>query len=95
MVSNLKREGLDLSKFGPAVQDLIWSTAVQFGQSKTSVFKVPLQGKSELTDKDIVNIVTEYKVATVATTFKSSTPADQASVASRWRNERLDLLRLA
>ena len=95
MVSNLKREGLDLSKFDPAVQDLIWSTAVQFGQSKTSVFKVPLQGKSELTDKDIVNIVTEYKVATVATTFKSSTSADQASVASRWRNERLDLLRLA
>jgi len=92
MVSNLKREGLDLTKFGPPVQDLIWSTAVQFGPGKTSLFKVPLEGKSELTDKDIVNLVTEYKVATVSTTFKSSTPTDQAKVASRWRSERLDLL---
>lgn len=94
MVSNLKREGLDLTKFGPPVQDLIWSTAVQFGPGKTSIFKVPLEGKSELTDKDIVNIVTEYKVATVSSTFRSSTPSDQASVASRWRSERLDLLRM-
>lgn len=94
MISNLRREGLDLSKFGPAVQDLVWSTAVQYGPGKTDLFTVPLKGKSELNDKDIVNIVTEYKVSRAPVNFQSSGSDIIASVQSRYRSERLDLLRL-
>ena len=94
MISNLRREGLDMTKFGPAVQDLVWSTAVQYGPGRTDLFTVPLKGKSELSDKDIVNVVTEYKIARAPNNFQSSGSSIIASVQSRYRSERLDLLRL-
>ena len=94
MISNLRREGLDLTKFGPAVQDLVWSTAVQYGPGRTDLFTTPLKGKSELTDKDIVNIVTEWKISQAPNNFKSSGSDVIASVQSRYRSERQDLLRL-
>lgn len=91
MISNLKRKGLDLTNFGPSVQDLVWSTAVQFGPSRTSIFLEPLSGKSELTDKDIVEIVSEYKIANASTFFKSSGSSIISSVQSRYRSEKTDL----
>jgi hypothetical protein len=94
MVANLARSGLDLSSFGPAVQDLIWSTAVQFGPARTSIFTEPLKGKSKLTDSDIVNLVSEYKIANVDTFFRSSGTAIIAGVRSRYTNEKNDLLSL-
>lgn len=94
MIANLQRKGLDLTAFGPSVQDLVWSTAVQFGPSRTSVFTEPLAGKSELTDKDIVNLVSEYKIANVATFFKSSGPAIIAGVQTRYVSEKTDLNKL-
>ena len=94
MLANLARTGLDLSGFGPAVQDLIWSTAVQFGPSRTSIFTEPLKGKSKLSDSDIVNIVSEYKIANVETFFKSSGPAIIAGVRDRYSSEKNDLLSL-
>ncbi len=94
MISNLKRQGLDLTTFGPAVQDLVWSTAVQFGPGRTSIFTEPLKGKTQLTDSDIVNIVSEYKINNVQTFFKSSGPNIIAGVRSRYRSEKTDLLNL-
>lgn len=91
MISNLKRKGLDLSAFGPSVQDLVWSTAVQFGPSRTSIFLEPLSGKSELTDKDIVEIVSEYKIANASTFFKSSGSSIISGVQNRYKNEKSDL----
>jgi hypothetical protein len=95
MIANLQRAGLDLSKYGPGVQDLIWSTAVQFGPARTSIFTTPLLGKSELTDKDIILLVSQYKIDNVNTFFKSSSEGIRAGVRSRFESEKNDLLQLA
>lgn len=94
MVANLAREGLDLSRFGPAVQDLIWSTAVQFGPARVSMFTTPLRDKSVLTDLDIVNLVSEYKILNADVFFKSSGSQIIAGVKNRFAEEKTDLLKL-
>lgn len=94
MIANLKRKNLDLTSFGPGVQDLVWSTAVQLGPGRTDIFLTPLEGKSELTDKDIVELVSNYKINNVTTFFKSSSANIQEGVKSRWQKEKLDLLKL-
>ena len=94
LLSNLRRSGLDLSKYGPSVQDLVWSTAVQLGPSKTSVFLVPLKGKANLTEADIVSLVSNYKIQSVDLLFSSSTAKIREGVASRFSKEKKDLLAL-
>jgi hypothetical protein len=94
MITNLQRLGLDLTKFGPAVQDLVWSTAYQLGPNYVTVFTEPLLGKGILTDKDIVNLVSEYKTATVNTIFKSKSEAVRQQNATRYQTEKTQLLSL-
>ncbi len=94
MIANLQRAGYDMTRYGPAVQDLVWSTAVQLGPARVSVFTTPLLEKSELTDRDIVTLVSDYKIANVDIFFKSSSPAIRAGVRSRWVSEKADLLKL-
>lgn len=94
MVSNLKRCGIDLSGYGPAVQDLIWSSAVQFGPGKTSLFTVPLQGKSNLTEADVVSLVSEYKLGNVDKLFASSDSSQRNGVSNRFASEKKDLLKM-
>lgn len=94
LLSNLKRNGLDLSNFGIAVQDLIWSTAVQYGANNTSLFLKALADKSQLTDKDIVELVQTYKYNTVDQYFKSSTQAVRDGVRARCKAEKSTLLQL-
>jgi hypothetical protein len=93
-VANLQRQGLDLTKYGPAVQDLIWSGAVQFGPANTKAFTEALRDKSTLTDKDIVVLVSEWKINNVATLFKSSSASIQAGVKNRYQSEKQALLNL-
>lgn len=94
MIANLQRSGCDLTKYGPGVQDLVWSTAVQFGPTKTSIFLEPLKNKSELSEKDIIILVSEYKKSKVAEFFKSSSAAIQSGVASRFEQEKVSCLNL-
>ena len=94
MIANLQRVGLDFTKYGPAVQDLIWSTAVQFGPARTTIFTVPLKDKSELSEKDIVNLVSEYKIANVDLLFKSSSESIKSGVKTRYAAEKTSLLSL-
>ena len=94
LLSGLKRRGLDLSGYGPAVQDLIWSTAVHIGPGATSVFTTPLNGKSNLTEADIVSLVSEFKRANVASLFRSSSSDMQSGIAKRFATEKNDLLKL-
>lgn len=94
LLSNIKRCGLDLSGYGPAVQDLIWSTAVHIGPGATSVFVDPLKGKSNLTEADIVSLVSEFKRVNVGRYFKSSDAKLQASLANRFVSEKQALLKL-
>ena len=94
MLSNLKRCGLDLSGYGPSVQDLIWSTAVHIGPGATSVFVEPLKGKSNLSEADIVSLVSEFKRNNVHKYFKSSDAKLQASLSNRFVKEKDKLLKL-
>ena len=93
-VANLQRKNLDMTKYGPAVQDLIWSGAVQFGPANTKAFTEPLRDKSVLTDKDIVTLVSEYKINNVDVLFKSSSESIRAGVKSRYQSEKAALLKL-
>lgn len=93
-IANIQRNGIDLSKFGVAVQDLVWSCAVQLGPANTKIFVEPLRNKAQLSDAEIVKMVTQYKVENVGTLFKSSSQAIRNSVVNRWKNEEQDLLDL-
>ena len=93
-IANLQRQGLDMTKYGPAVQDLIWSGAVQFGPANTRAFTEALRDKSTLTDKDIVTLVSEWKINNVNTLFKSSSESIRAGVKSRYQSEKTALLNL-
>lgn len=94
MISNLSRKGIDLTKFGPGVQDLVWSTAVQYGASATSIFTTPLKDKSQLTDKDIIELVSNFKISTVDEYFKNNSASIRAGVKSRFESEKKLLLDL-
>lgn len=94
MVSNLEGRGFDATKFGPAVQDLIWSTAYHMGPTSTAVFTIPLADKSELTDKDIVNIVSEYKIANAHIFFRSKGSEGIEEAKQRFMSEKASLLGL-
>ena len=96
MIGNLKRRGLDLTSFGCAVQDLVWSTAVQMGPGFCTIFTNSLAGMTQLDDVTIINKVMDYKIANVGTIFKSSSVAYQNSLATnRFPSEKRDLLALA
>lgn len=94
MIANLQRAGYDMTKYGPGVQDLVWSTAVQLGPARVSVFTIPLKDKSELTDSDVINLVSDYKIAIADDLFASSSADIRESVKNRYRSEKQDLLAL-
>ena len=83
-----------MSTYGPAVQDLIWSGAVQFGPANISAFKETLSGKSQLSDKDIVTLVSEWKIKNVDILFKSSSQNIKEGVRTRYQSEKQALLGL-
>ena len=75
-VGRMLERGLDFSERGPAVQDAIWSTAVQYRNLTPGIFQKALIGKygenadiSSLTDKQIVETVQDYKYRTVEKYF--------------------------
>lgn len=92
----LKKNGIDLSKRGPAVQDSVWSTSVQFGGGTSLIIKV-LSGKnvSKMSDADIVSAIQDYKIANNSALFKSSSDAVRASTSNRAKSEKADLIKLA
>ena len=94
MISNLQRLGLDLTKFGPGVQDLVWSTAFQLGPNYVTLFTETLLGKSLLTDRDIITLVSEYKIASIDTIFKSKSNAVKEQNRIRYQTEKTQLLSL-
>lgn len=100
-LSRLKADGLDLSDRGHTVQEAIWSTSVQYGNLTTRVFEHGIADKfgkdyklSELTDKDIVVAVQDYKITHIETDFASS-PQLWGKLRTRAQNEKADLVALA
>lgn len=94
MLTNLKAEGLDFTLFSGGVKNLIWSTSVQLGPERTFVFTEPLKDRAELTDKDVVELVSEFKIAKVDELFKSSPKEIRDSIRERYKAEKQDLLKL-
>lgn len=94
-IANIQRQGIDLSRFGAATQDLVWSCAVQLGPANTKIFTEPLRNKAQLSDVEIIKMVTKYKIDNVNTLFKSSSQGIRNSVVNRWKQEEQDLINLA
>lgn len=100
-VARLKKDGLDLTGRGPAVQEALWSTSVQTRGLAPRIFEHGLKEKfgehyklSDLSDKDIVGAVQDYKIAHNNTLFKSS-PNDWPGLLDRAGKEKADLEALA
>ncbi|QZE59710.1 hypothetical protein pEaSNUABM39_00130 [Erwinia phage pEa_SNUABM_39] len=88
--------GVDLTKRGAGVKELMYSTAVQYGAG-TSVISNALQGKdvNAMSDDDLIKTIQDYKAATTDRYFKSSSAQTQQSVATRAQNEKDVLLKVA
>ncbi len=94
-LKHLKDHKVDLSTRGPAIQDAIWSTAVQFG-GKTSLILEALKGKDyqTLSDADIIKLIQGYKRDNLEGLFKKSSEKVRAGVRKRIDAEEKDLLAL-
>ncbi|WP_244150046.1 XVIPCD domain-containing protein [Xanthomonas sacchari] len=100
-VSKLAAAGIDLRDRGPAVQDALWSTSVQFRELTPGIFQRGLSEKfgdhyrlSELSDKQIIEAVQDYKYSHTANLFKSS-PTYWDSLRARALDEKQDLIELS
>ena len=91
----LKKNGIDLSSKGPAVQDAVWSTSVQFGGG-TSIIAKALSNKNvdKMSDVEIVSAIQDYKIANNSVLFKSSSSDIRKSSLNRAKNEKMDLIKL-
>lgn len=87
--------GVDLSKRGKAVQEMLYSTGVQYG-GESSVIVNALRGRdvNAMSDAELVTAVQDYKQATVGQHFRSSSADVQRSVANRAAREKAKLLAL-
>ena len=95
--NKLRATGLDLSKRGPAVQESIYSTSIQYGNGAANkVFHRALDGKdiNSMTDAEIVTAIQDDKLKNVRTDFKSS-PSLWNGLENRIKSEKADLLALA
>ncbi|QYW05492.1 hypothetical protein pEaSNUABM25_00136 [Erwinia phage pEa_SNUABM_25] len=88
--------GVDLTKRGAGVKELMYSTAVQYGAG-TSVIANALKGKdvNSMSDADMIKTIQDYKAATTDRYFKSSSAQTQQSVANRAQNEKDVLLKVS
>ncbi|UAW96620.1 hypothetical protein pEaSNUABM22_00133 [Erwinia phage pEa_SNUABM_22] len=97
LVAKMQNEvGVDLTKRGAGVKELMYSTAVQYGAG-TSVIANALQGKdvNGMSDEELIKTIQDYKAATTDRYFKSSSAQTQQSVATRAQNEKDVLLKVA
>ena len=95
-VERLKEAGIDLSQRGAAVQDMLWSTSVQFRDLTKGIVTGALKGKdlSKLSDADIVSAVQDYKRDHNDSLFSKSKDL-WPGLLKRAANEKQDLLDLA
>ena len=101
-MQNLQENGIQLSSRGPAVQDLVWSTATQYGQLTTPIFQKTLaetglnpQQVQQLSDLDLIVKVQQYKKDHVPEHFTSSSPEIQKNIQEqRIPKETKDLIKL-
>jgi peptidoglycan hydrolase-like protein with peptidoglycan-binding domain len=102
ITSLLSKRALDMSGRGPAVQDMIWSTAVQYRGNAPRIINRGLREAfgegydlAALSDVEIVGAVQDSKLLHVNTDFKSSEPPTRLGVETRIPMERAALIHLA
>lgn len=95
-MQRLQDVGIDLSQRGAAVQDMLWSTSVQFRGLTRSIVQGALAGRdlASMSDVDIVSAVQDYKRDHNSTLFASSRSLWPGLLA-RASNEKQDLIELA
>jgi len=79
-LNKLKNDGIDLSGRSRAVQEAVWSTAVQFG-GNTKLINNALEDKDvkKLSDSDIIKAIQDHKIKNNSTLFKSSPSLQKAT----------------
>lgn len=98
-MKKLEEEGYRFSERGKAIQDMVWSTAVQY-RAKTVRIVKRAEAESGLdfdtaTDKEIISAVQDSKRRHVNTDFKSSSPEVQNNIKNnRIPDEKANLLKL-
>lgn len=101
-MQNLQLNGIELSKRGPAVHDLVWSTATQYGNLTTGIFQKTFQESGfktdqiqHLSDLELITKVQQYKKDHVPEHFAMSSPEVQKSIQEqRIPKETRDLIKL-
>ncbi len=94
-IQRLKNSGIDLTARGPAVQEALFSTSVQYRGLTKGIFERGLKSAygddyvlSQLSDKDIVVAIQDYKIAHNDVYFRSSSPKVRESILDRAANEK-------
>lgn len=91
--SLLKNNGLDISKRSQAVQDAVWSTAVQHGTGSVSKIVKAAGIQPMMTDQEIIRrLYAERGANNGQKYFSSSSSGVRASVVKRFQNEMNDAL---
>ncbi|OHE84192.1 MAG: hypothetical protein A2579_13630 [Lysobacterales bacterium RIFOXYD1_FULL_69_11] len=100
-VDRLQDVGVDLSGRGPAVQDALWSTSVQFRNLTRRIVTEGLEESfgadydvARLSDRDIVEAMQDYKIRHNEVLFRRS-PTLWPGLLERARSERNDLVEMA
>lgn len=94
--TKLKTIGFDHTKFGAGCQDMIWSTAVQYGPGKVvSIWQRSLNGVYTISETELITKIQDNKKTSVTTDFARSSASIQQGVASRCESEKAALLKLA
>lgn len=96
-LNRMRKNGHDFTSRGPAVQDAVWSTSVQYGPGKAASIVDRTFGKEDvslLSDAEIVSRLQDNKLANVENDFKSS-PGLWAGIRGRIRSEKSALVALA
>lgn len=101
-MDRLKSQGIDLSGRGQAVQEAVFSTAVQFGAGNgktgaSGVISAALAGKdlSKMSDKDIVSAIQDRKIAKNDQYFRSSDAGTRQATLARAKAEKQELTAMA
>lgn len=87
-----QKTGVDYTR-SPALRELVYSTAIQFGGGNLGLSALG-DVNASMSDKDIVNASYDKKINNYKNYFKSSSSAVQKSVRNRFENEREDVLAL-
>lgn len=92
----LKDNNIDLTNRGNAVNDMVWSTSVQFGPRTTIIKYVLLENgyTQSMEDYTIIELVQNYKIINNNKLFKSSSDRVRAGTLARAKAELESLLTL-